>query len=495
MSFPHVKKSPAMRETQPACQPMTQASAAQTESAEGLAMAKSYNDIPVEEQQPDAALAMGNIFGEGGATTFRTLTQRDTVFVLISNQVGLGILSLPGTMHILGLVPGTIIIVGVGMLSTYTAFELLQLYRKHPHCANIVDMAKVVGGKPLELLVAFGLMVKLCMTCASASVTLSVAFNTMSNHAICTVGWIGVAATACYLLCLPRTFKFVAMAGIPATVSILAAIVIVLVSLGLAPPRGAPEGLLDKDIRLFGCPGFKQGLKAFLNICYAFAGNLGYPSLFPEMKRPSQDFIPSLIWLQVFSISLYLLVAIGIYLMAGQYTASPALGSAPEIPAKVAYGIVLPAVLSTGLVFGHTAIKYMYVVIMRALKATDQMTAPSVTAWSVWAGSAAAFWSMAFVLGNAIPIFDSILSISSATFVAWFSFGIGPVFWLFLNRGRLLSTWRKTALTAVNTLLIMLTLFMNAAGLWAATTTLMDIFEKGEGGIKGPFTCADNSLF
>lgn len=214
-----------------------------------------------------------------------------------------------------------------------------------------------------------------------------------------------------------------------------------------------------------------------------------------EMKNPSKDFVPGIIALQIFSVPLYLVVAVVIYCLAGQYTTSPALGSAPEIPAKVAYGVVLPAVLATGLVYGHTAVKYLYVVIMRALKSTDQMTDSSVKSWSVWIGSATGFWIMAFIIANAIPIFQSILAISSATFIAWFTFGISAVFWFYLNQGRLLSSRRKMCLTVVNVLIIVQTLFMNGAGLWAAITGLVDIFNDPGVKIRGAFTCADNSIF
>lgn len=224
-------------------------------------------------------------------------------------------------------------------------------------------------------------------------------------------------------------------------------------------------------------------------------GNVGFVSYMAEMKNPSKDFVPALIAMQVFSIPLYLLVAVAIYCLAGQYTTSPALGSAPEIPAKIAYGIVLPALLGTGLVFGHTAVKYLYVVGMRALNSTHQMTDRSAKSWGVWVGSATCFWTVAFIIANAIPIFNSILSISSATFIAWFTFGISAVFWFFINRGRLLSTKAKIALTVLNVLLIVQAFFMNAAGLWTAITGLSDIFNGDGSEITGAFTCADNSLF
>lgn len=212
-----------------------------------------------------------NIFSEGGKN-YRTMGRWDAAFVLITNQVGLGVLSLPGVLQVIGIVPGIIAIIGLGILSTYTAYVLLQFYRRHPHVVNMVDMARVVGGKPLEVIVGIGVFIKLCLTCSSAIVTLSVAFNTMSEHAMCTVGWIAVSAVCCWLLCLPRTFKFVAYIGVPSTISIVAAILVVIISLGVADPKGAPTSGFDKEINVVGNPGFSDGLSSCLQICYAYAG-------------------------------------------------------------------------------------------------------------------------------------------------------------------------------------------------------------------------------
>lgn len=230
----------------------------------------SEEDVSVREETTEAP---ANIFSEGGKN-YRTMGRWDTALVLITNQVGLGILSLPAQLQTLGIVPGVIAIIGIGLLSTYTAYELLQFYRKYPHVVNIVDMARVVGGRPFEVVVAIGLMIKLCLTCASATVTLSVAFNTMSGHAMCTVGWVGISALLCWLLCLPRKFKFVAHVGIPSTVSIFAAVLIVIISLGIADPKGAPPGVFDKEINVVAHPTFKEGLSSCLQICYAYAGKL-----------------------------------------------------------------------------------------------------------------------------------------------------------------------------------------------------------------------------
>ncbi|KAG5990365.1 hypothetical protein E4U52_004649 [Claviceps spartinae] len=404
----------------------------------------------------------------------------DTALVMARNQVGLGILSLPKVLDVLGLLPRVAAIVSLGIISWYTAYELLQFYRRHPHVVNMADMARVVGEIPFEIIFGICLVVKICFTCGSATVTISIALNTLSSHGACTVVFAAVAAIACWLLCLPRQFKFVAKVGLPSTLSILVAVLIVIISLRVSPPKAAPPGMV--------------GGQQDTQVCYAYAGNVGFVSYVAEMRDPGRDFGPALTLLQVFSVMLYLVTAVAIYCLAGQYTVSPALGSAPAVPAKVAYAVVLPAILSTGLVFGHTATKHLYVVAMRAMKCTHQLTDSSARSWTTWVVCVTVFWTMSFLIANAIPVFDSILAIASATFIAWFTFGISGVFWYHRHWEDKFAR-RNLPLAVVNALLILQALLMNGVGFWASISQLAAIFHDKRRRAGGAFTYADNSAF
>lgn len=139
-----------------------------------------------------------------------------------------------------------------------------------------------------------------------------------------------------------------------------------------------------------------------------------------EMRNPSKDFTPAIIWLNVVAIPLYVIIACVVYHLAGQYVVSPALGSAPGVASKVAYGILIPTMLGSGLVFGHTAIKFMYNFVMDSVvKSKAKLTDNTIMTWGVWLGCGTLFWITAFVFANAIPAFNTILGISSALFVTW----------------------------------------------------------------------------
>ncbi|KAF4978245.1 hypothetical protein FZEAL_5350 [Fusarium zealandicum] len=445
------------------------------------------------QEVPAGTEEKGNIFDQGGKS-YRTLGRWDTILILFTNQLGLGILSLPATIGTLGIVPGIIAIIGIGGLSWYTAYELLQFYRKHPHVVSIVEMARVVGGPVFETVAGIVMMIQVVFIVASAVVTLSVALNTLSSHATCTVVFILVACIACYLLSLPRTMKFVSMAGIPNAVSVVGACLIVLVSLAVSGPATAPEGW-EKEILVVGNPSFRDGLNACLRVVFSYAGTFTFVSYMAEMVDPAKDFGFSLAVLEIGSTLFYIVMAVVLYCLSGQLTTSPVLSAASAVPAKVAYGIILPAVIATALSIGHTGCKYLYVAAMRKIGAIHQVTDNSVRSWTTWVLSVTVFWVLIFTISNVIPIFDSILSITSATTIPWFTYGFSAIFWFSSNRSVLFSNWKKITLTVVNALIICATLFLNAGGLWAAVTELLDLFDQGDDGIGGVFSCGNNAIF
>lgn len=212
------------------------------------------------------------------------------------------------------------------------------------------------------------------------------------------------------------------------------------------------------------------------------------------MKDPDKDYVPALFWLQAFAIPMYLITGGAIYGLAGQYVTSPALGSAPLIPAKAAYAIVMVTLFNTGLFYAHAGIKYLYVVLMRdILKIPEEMTRNNTKSWGIWVGLATGFWVLVCIIANAIPSFSNIIGVASALLVGWFSFGIPGIFWLHLNWKRQFATPWMTCLAITSYLLIALALLLNTVGMWAVITNLIILFRTST--IRGPFTCANNALF
>jgi hypothetical protein len=161
----------------------------------------------------DLGVNRRGFFGEAaqaGGKQYRVLGRYKTLMVFIHVEIGLGILSLASVCKVLGIIPGLIAMLFIGLLATYTPWIYLQYWKNSPHVDNIADLMGVLGGKPLYIIGAIGWMINVTFTCASASLTMSVAFNTLSGHSICTVGFVGVAVVCCYVLTIPRSMNFVA---------------------------------------------------------------------------------------------------------------------------------------------------------------------------------------------------------------------------------------------------------------------------------------------
>ncbi|KAF9691559.1 hypothetical protein EKO04_010531 [Ascochyta lentis] len=307
---------------------------------------------------------------------------------------------------------------------------------------------------------------------------------------------------------MPRSLNFAGWFGIPATISIFTAVFIVIIALAVDGPDygGVANGgsgywgeAIDQPLEMRLGPNpratMNQQFESVLNVAFAYAGNQAFITVMCEMRNPSKDYTPAIIWLNAIGVPMYVVVACVIYHLAGQYVVSPALGSAPGIASKVAYGLLFPTLLGSGLIFGHTGIKYMYNVVMdKVIKTRHRLTDNTPLTWGVWLGLGTFYWLMAFVLANAIPAFNSILAISSALFVTWFTFGMANAQWIFLNWGQQFINWKKASLALFNWFMILASTFLTIFGLYTAISDLNARVQDPEDPLN-VFTCANNALF
>ncbi|KNG50878.1 amino acid transporter [Stemphylium lycopersici] len=445
----------------------------------------------------------------------KKLNTTQTVIIFMTNEIGIGILSLPAALNTLGFFPGIVAIAGMGMLSLYTAYNLIQYWRKYPYMLNIVDYGRVLGGPWLEAVFAVGFLINMALISASAVVTISIGLNTVSDHATCTVAFTVVAAVAMWAMCVPHSMRFVSWASWPCTISIFATVMIVMITLGVQGPRNGDAPL---NLKAIGNPTFTEAVAAFLNIAFAFSGNQAFPTVLAEMENPSRDYPKAIIIEKCSSTAIYIIVAAVCYALSGEQVASPALGSLRPTMAKVSYGVIFVGLLGTGLVFGMTAARYLHVYFLRQVSvhqakknpATVNMSSEETssrgrrtsvamadigkkTEWVIWIFSVSLFWVVVWILANAIPVFSSLLNISAALLLSWFTWGVTVLFWFHLNwNGKWRSTPKKMATAAFNIFIMCVTLFMVVPGMYASIDALLNVFNTTD--VNGAFTCADNSI-
>lgn len=148
---------------------------------------------------------------------YRRMGRWTASLIYITNQVGIGILSLPVALRTLGLIPGLVSIIGMGILVTYTAYVLLQFYRRYRTVLDCVDCFRIIGGTPFAIIVGTAFVLNLILTCSSAVITMSTALNSISKYAICTVALIAIPTIVSWLLCVPRKMTFLAHFGSKST--------------------------------------------------------------------------------------------------------------------------------------------------------------------------------------------------------------------------------------------------------------------------------------
>ncbi|KAI8931069.1 hypothetical protein NX059_012080 [Plenodomus lindquistii] len=460
----------------------------------------------------------------------KKLTTSQAVIIFVTNEVGIGMLSLPSALNVLGFFPGLLCVIVMGMLSLYTAYNLVQYWRKYPYMLNIVDYGRVLGGPWVEGVFAVGFLINMALISASALVTLTIGLNTVSEHATCTIVFSAVAAIAMWAMCVPHSMRFVTWASWPCTISIIATVLIVMITLGVQGPRDPSAPL---NIKAIGSPTFTQAVSAFLNIAFAYTGNQAFPTVLVEMENPSRDFPRAVTIEKCITTTIYVIVASTVYALSGEQVASPAIGSLQPTMAKVSYGVSFIGLLGTGLIFGMTSARYLHVFFLRHIHILQFRRSPTPTPNAssdtekphpaspspspcpsrgrrasntlppaskqtdtlVWLFSVTIFWLIVWILANAIPVFNSLLNISSSLLLSWFTWGVTVLFWFHLNwNGRWRSTKKKLATAAFNVFIMVLVLFMMVPGMYASIVSLLDVFADEASTVNGSFTCADNSI-
>jgi hypothetical protein len=128
-------------------------------------------------------------------------------------------------------------------------------------------------------------------------------------------------------------------------------------------------------------------------------------------------------------------------------------------------------IVIAGVINGHVAAKSLYV---RIFAGTDRMHKRDWVAMGSWVGIAFGLWVIAWVIAEAIPVFNNLLSLivrvlhhllwnqsltcalnqQTALFGSWFTFGFTGMFWLHMNKGLWFSSPKKIMLTLLNSLAI-----------------------------------------
>lgn len=470
-----------------------------------------YDEIEVETGKVDDIEKDHDVFAKkNGGPDFRGLSWLGAAALIAKTQIGLGVLGIPQTFQAMGFVPGLISLVILCTLTTWTGVMVGKFRLRHPSVHSIGDASYILFGRVgLELMGCVSwLFYTLCY--GAGLLTVSIAFNTLTGHPVCTMAWVGMGAAVAMVIGLTiRTMKVLSWCGYVAVVSVLAGIWIVAIAcLAQSTPAAAPKGEpIDKMIKAVSNSPYSTIATAIGTQVMSLAGTASFFTIHSEMAEQTK-FNRALFLGQGVTVLNYIVISCIVYGKVGQYVASPALGSAGPLIKKVAYGISLPALFFACFWQAHIAGKYALV---RILRGTKHLQSNSFIHWATWISMMLLVIVVGLVVASSIPFFDDLLGLTGSLLGTGFTLIVPgfmalymlaedrgatelskrPLRWLGQS-GKMFFSSKKSFITSVfGWICIIGGAYITVSGVYGSVQSI--ITEYATGTVGSAFSCADNS--
>ncbi|KAJ5206499.1 Amino acid transporter transmembrane [Penicillium cf. griseofulvum] len=449
-----------------------------------------YGPPPFEgDMVGEMSEAERNVY-DHGIKRFNRLGWKRLTIVLIVEAIALGSLSIPSTFAVLGMVPGVICCIGIGLIAIYTSYIVGMVKLAFPEVANYADAGRLLGhrlgcGRFGYELVNAMLGLQLIFLTASHCLTGTIAFLDISKSNICSIIFAVVSAIILLILAIPPSFTEVAILGYVDFASIILAIGITIIGTGVSATNspgglsGVPWSAWPKDNI-----SFTEAFIAVTNIIFAYSFAMCQFSFMDEMHTP-RDFVKSIWTLGITEIFIYTITGALIYAFVGQDVSSPALTSAGTTLSRIAYGVALPVIFISGsintVVFGR-------LVHGRIFKNSPIRFINTKNGWLTWLAVITAATVVAFIIAEVIPFFNDLLSISSALFISGFTFYFPAMMWFMLLREGSWKEPKNLMLAAVNGIIFLIGMVVLVGGTYSSIDDIIIKYDHGE--VRGVFSCA-----
>lgn len=421
-----------------------------------------------------------------GSEKFHRLGWKQLTVCLIVEAIALGSLSIPSAFATLGMVPGTIMCVGLGLVAIYTSYVVGQVKMRYPHVNHYSDAVELIWGRFGKELTGVMFALFLILLVGSHALTGTIAFiNIIGDHATCALVWSVVSLIILLVLALPPTFHDFAFLGYIDFVSIIAAILVTIIATGIQA-HDAPGGLAAVNWSAWPQPGttFYQAFLATTNIIFAYSFAVCQFSFMTEMHTPT-DYVKAIWSLGLIEIFIYTLTGALCYAFIGQDVKSPALLSAGNTVSRIAFGIALPVIFISGSINGTVVCRYM---MDRIFPNSTIRFVKDARGWGVWIAMIATVTVIGWIIAEAIPFFNALLGLISSLFISGFTFYWPALFWFQLvKKGKWNSSARNIALSVLNTVVLIIGMVVLGAGTYASVEDIITQYNSGD--VRSPFTC------
>ncbi|KAI4597899.1 hypothetical protein KJ359_003706 [Pestalotiopsis sp. 9143b] len=420
-----------------------------------------------------------------GHAHFNRLGWRRLTVVLIVEAIALGSLSIPGAFATLGMVAGVIMTVGLGLVAIYTSYIVGQVKIKFPEIKHYADAGRLMAGRFGYELVGAMFSLQLIFLVGSHTLTGTIALQNITDNGACSIVFGVVSAIILLLLAVPPSFAEVAILGYIDFVSIIVAILVTMIATGVESSNSA-GGLAAVNWSAWPKEGltFYEAFVAVTNIIFAYSFAVCQFSFMDEMHTP-KDYVKSIWALGLIEIFIYTLTGALVYAFVGADVDSPALLSAGSLMSKVAFGLALPVIFISGSINTTCVARYIH---GRVFKNSPIRFINTRMGWITWLALITVVTIIAWVIAEAIPFFDDLLSICSALFVSGFTFYFPAILWFQHIREGSVFAKENLLKTIANAACFLIGLITLVGGTYSAVVDIQQQYTNGT--VRGAFTCS-----
>ncbi|KAL4796018.1 hypothetical protein BDV19DRAFT_378484 [Aspergillus venezuelensis] len=294
----------------------------------------------------------GDITKEG--PNFRNVGFVGTIVLMMKTQIGLGVLTIPSALDVLGMVPGIICSLAVAVITTWSGYIIGAFKLRHREVYSIDDAGGIMFGLPGRVVLSRVLSVYYVFNSGSAILGIAIGLNAVSTHATCTAVFVAVAAIVGFILASIRTLGKITWLAL--------LVIMVTIAVGVQDrPSAAPrtDGPLVLDWRVAG----------------------RFFSIASEMRDPKK-YSAAMIICQGGVTVVYAVIGCVI----------------------ISYAFALPGVLVTMTIVTHR----------NSSSGSRHLTSNTPTHWLTWLGCTFGITLIAWIIASTIPVFDSLVSLIGA---------------------------------------------------------------------------------
>ncbi|PWN34610.1 uncharacterized protein FA14DRAFT_115825, partial [Meira miltonrushii] len=429
----------------------------------------------------------------------RDLEWYQAAVIVAKLQFGLAVLGIPSTFHALGIIPGTVILISFTLITTYAGVLVTQIREIHPEILNVQDVGELLFGRWGARALGMIYFLFAVLVVSAGLLTTSIALNALTNHATCTMVFVGLAALLACLIGAPlRDLHRVSWLGWLGMTCILSSVWVLVITLAI---RGHPyvehdryDFLAPIERPLWATGDFSACMVSINMQIISVMGNVSFYSVSAEMRQPAK-FTKAVIVGQAFNLIMYLCIGLVVVYIAGQYITSPALGLSGPVMEKICFGIALPGLLVSTILWANVAAKYAYNRLAHVSFKIREAT--YAIQWCIWTATFGGVVILGFLFAGSIPMFDQLMGLTGASAGPLFVLiltGLTQIYILRCQKGVNMSRKDQVnfwATYAVSVLFIILGVFLTVAGIYGSVDSINHAYTSDH--IGGPFSCVDNA--